>query len=224
MTLDLKEQGMNTPSSLNKGLAASLIFFSVLIAACGGGGGSSQFGTNSDVEVLVSSNDIEDLSVIVSPLEGGPDVGNACREDDSGFGCDVELFNDATQYLFKTNSAASEKPYHVYIRNFANATRRGTLDIWMEEELEVSVGFEVFANETFFIARIFRNNADFNDTNAPDNVAAPRILRTDAEKNSWMRGDNEAGVPLTNENFREYVRTKRERPQPKRPVLTPRKS
>lgn len=201
MTLGKDE--MKSTTSINKGLAAFLLGLGILAAACGGG--SSSLGSNSDVELVVSSNDIEDMSVIVSPREGGPNASNACTEDDRGFGCDVDLYNDATAYYFRTDSEASSRPFHVYIRNFVNATRRGTLDIYMDDELDFSVGFEVFANETYFIARIFRNNADF----ATDRSVGrePRLLKGDAEKKAWIKGED-VGVPLTLENFNAYMKSK----------------
>lgn len=136
----------------------------LLLAGCGGS--SARFGSNSKVEVVLFSNSIEDLSLIVSPNEQDWDSPNACRENNDGFGCSQELFNDATAYYFTTNSSASERPFHVYVDNPTNRSVRYRLQIFMDDDGEASLDtgwYDIPPDTVWFEARIFRNNAGYPD-------------------------------------------------------------
>ncbi len=128
--------------------------------ATGCGSGSAGFGTNSDVELIVSGQYMDEMRVVVSPQQGPFDDTQACRESSSGFGCTRQVTNTRVIYRFKTNSAASSNPYYVYLRNLnPNVSRVGVLRIYMDDKLKFELDFRVYPNETFHIANIYRNNA-----------------------------------------------------------------
>ncbi len=170
-----------------------LPFFAALtlLAGCGGGGSSPQFGTNSEVSVQLFSTRIDDLQLIVSPKQQSPDSASACRETNDGFGCQQDLYNDATVYYFRTNSDASSRPFHVYVRNTSSRTIRFVLDIYMDEELKFSLGYDSYDRETIWMARIFRNNADY-----PDRSREGRYLKDKEERAKWLAGED-VGSPIT---------------------------
>ncbi len=129
-----------------------------LVTGCGSG--SAGFGTNSDVELIVSGQYMDEMRVVVSPTEGPFDDAQACREGSAGFGCTRQVTNTRVIYRFKTNSTASSRPFYVYLRNLnPNVSRVGLLRIYMDDKLKFEMDFRVYPNETYHIANIYRNNA-----------------------------------------------------------------
>jgi hypothetical protein len=137
-----------------------LFLLAFVIAGCSGG--EQVLGSNSRTEVTIESNNIDDLRLIISPLEGAANDSGACTETSAGtLNCTLETPDNFTTLLrFDTNSDASNRPYHVYVRNAGNATRQFSLDIRMDGTIKLSRNLTVDANQTLFVARIFRNNAD----------------------------------------------------------------
>jgi hypothetical protein len=136
-------------------LIASLpIFFA---AGCGGGGAS--LGHNSNVQVILTSDDLADLEVIVSPRRGGPDDFDRCSIDSPNVWCDTQAGNRTDIIRFTTNSEASANPFYVWVRNFSNRTRFFTLEVRMDGTSQYFSNDSVGANRTDLYVQIRRNNA-----------------------------------------------------------------
>jgi hypothetical protein len=155
-----------------------------------GCGGSEALGRNSIINVFLVSNSIADLSLIISPLQGGPNEPDACTESNPGFGCAAFLGSDTTEYEFTTNSLASSSPYHGYVRNFATGTRRFTLEVDVDDSNQWSRGYEIFNSETLYLVRIFRNSvggpAILRSVGGEWREVKPILFKTKAERDAWL--------------------------------------
>ncbi|GEM_PF-6761249 len=145
----------------NTALLATLFVASlpVVFAAGCGGGGESSFGHNSNVQVILTSDDLGDLEVIVSPRRGGPDDFDRCSIDSPNVWCDTQAGSRTDIIRFTTNSEASSNPFYVWVRNFSGRTRFFTLEVRMDGRSEYFSNDSVTANRTDLYVQIRRNNA-----------------------------------------------------------------
>lgn len=130
-----------------------------LIAALGCGGGGSALGRNSDVQVIIDSNNLNDLELIVSPLRGGPDAFDRCSVDDPDVWCTTQAGNSRDIIRFTTNSQASSDPYYVWVRNLSGNNRSFTLEVVMDNGSKYLSDITMAGNRTDVFVEIRRNNA-----------------------------------------------------------------
>lgn len=138
---------------------ASMAFLLIALAAGCGGGGESAFGHNSNVQVILTSDDLGDLEVIVSPRRGGPDDFDRCSIDSPNVWCDTQAGSRVDIIRFTTNSQASSDPYYVWVRNFSNRTRFFTLEVIMDGRSEFFSNNSLPANQTDVFVQVRRNHA-----------------------------------------------------------------
>jgi len=148
---------------------AALALFGM--SGCGGGGGSV-FDDNTRAEVSLESPDVEDLRLIVSPDDGSPNSGDACIDDDPGFGCDSNLENDRTRIAFDVNDQFANEPYNVFVRNVSNSTRTAFVEIFLNGGLRYDLEFDVQPGQTVFVARVFNDGVDDTGTFAKQGAKA----------------------------------------------------
>ncbi|MBX7135990.1 MAG: hypothetical protein K1X67_25250 [Fimbriimonadaceae bacterium] len=130
-----------------------------LIAALGCGGGGSALGRNSDVQVIIDSNNLNDLELIVSPTRGGPDAFDRCSIDDPDLWCTTQAGNSRDIIRFTTNSQASSDPYYVWVRNLSGGNRSFTLEVVMDGGSKYLSDITMAGNRTDVFVEIRRNNA-----------------------------------------------------------------
>lgn len=132
-------------------------------AALSGCGGSGSLGLNSEFLLILiadSVSDIQDLELIISPDQGGPNDPEACTDTVDNFGCVQRLLNRTTEIEFTSNSGASSSPFYVYVRNLANANRNFELDVEVDGDRKFVVRDTVFPNEDFRVLAVRRNSAE----------------------------------------------------------------
>lgn len=137
-------------------LAASVPF----LAAVGCGGGGAALGHNSDVQVIITSNDINDLLLITSPLRGGPDAFDSCSVDDPAVWCTTTTGATRDIIRFTTNSQASSDPYYVWVRNLSGGSRSFTLEVVMDGSSKYFSDITLSGNRTDVFVDIRRNTAN----------------------------------------------------------------
>ncbi len=142
-----------------------LLFLSCLgVLGCGG---ASSLGFNSKAKVVLvaeSSNQADDLELIVSPKEASANTSDRCTTYDSADWCDVRFDNFTNIIEFRTNSAASKSPYFVYVRNHSDHRRECRVDVTMDSGSGTNKFFRasvsVSAGSTVYITSIYRNSVD----------------------------------------------------------------
>ncbi len=137
---------------------AFALFVSLL--GCGGSGVNAALGFNSKADLSLVSPNIADFNLTVSPDEGQANAAAACSDSQTGFGCTRLLDLDSIDLSFRTTERDSDDPYFVYVQNTAGVTRTATLQIRMDDGLQVNQTLDVPANTTVHVARIHRNSAD----------------------------------------------------------------
>lgn len=137
-----------------------LLAGAVIVSGCSAG--EQTLGVNSRTEVFLESSGIDALRLVIAPQEGLPNDPDACAENRQGTtNCTREFPGPfTTLYRFDTTSAASQRPYYVYVINDANERRQFSLEIIMDNNSKLNRSLEIPGGEVFLVARIFRNNAD----------------------------------------------------------------
>lgn len=130
-----------------------------ILVALGCGGGSASLGRNSQALVIITSNDLGDLELIVSPKRGGPDAFDRCSIDDPDVWCTTQTGVRTDSIRFTTTSEASVDPFFVWVRNHAGGNRSFTLEVRMDGRTEYISDVTMAGNRTDVFVQIRRNNA-----------------------------------------------------------------
>jgi len=133
--------------------ASALVVGGIMVAGCG------SLAANRKAAVEVRSTNIGSAFLIVSPNNGTANDSMACNNSSTGFDCTRAFGFDSTQITFKTNSLASTQPYNVFIRNTSASTIRITLNLYMDDDLQDSGGYDIVAGDTVRIGEVRRTTA-----------------------------------------------------------------